>query len=50
LIRPISAAWATKGSEEFSERDRKVLSQCFPSGKEFLPREEFHEFRGGIST
>jgi len=26
------------------------LDQWFPTGEEFLPREEFHEFRGGIST
>jgi len=26
------------------------LSQWFPTGEEFLPGEEFHEFRGGIST
>jgi len=26
------------------------LGQWFPTGEEFLPREEFHEFRGGIST
>jgi len=24
--------------------------QWFPTGEEFLPREEFHEFRGGIYT
>jgi len=24
--------------------------QWFPAGEEFLPREEFHEFRGRIST
>jgi len=24
--------------------------QWFPTGEEFLPWEEFHEFRGGIST
>jgi len=28
----------------------KPLLQWFPTGEEFLPREEFHEFRGGIST
>jgi len=27
-----------------------VLCQWFPTREEFLPREEFHEFRGGIST
>ena len=27
-----------------------VVVQWFPTGEEFLPREEFHEFRGGIST
>jgi len=26
------------------------LYQWLPSGEEFLPREEFHEFRGDIST
>jgi len=26
------------------------LGQWFPTGEEFLPGEEFHEFRGGIST
>jgi len=26
------------------------LLQWFPTGEEFLPRKEFHEFRGGIST
>jgi len=26
------------------------VNQWFPTGEEFLPREEFHEFRGGIST
>jgi len=26
------------------------LGQWFPTGEEFLPREEFHEFWGGIST
>jgi len=26
------------------------LNQGFPTGEEFPPREEFHEFRGGIST
>jgi len=26
------------------------LDQWFPTGEEFLPRDEFHEFRGGIST
>jgi len=30
--------------------DIDTLSQWFPSGEEFLPWEEFHEFRGGIST
>ena len=30
--------------------ERVCLGQCFPTGEEFLPREEFHEFRGGIST
>jgi len=29
---------------------RVELVQWFPTGEEFLPREEFHEFRGGIST
>jgi len=29
---------------------RKQLRQWFPTGEEFLPREEFHEFRAGIST
>jgi len=28
----------------------KPLDQWFPTGEEFLPWEEFHEFRGGIST
>jgi len=28
----------------------KCLGQWFPTGEEFLPREEFHEFRRGIST
>jgi len=28
----------------------KPIAQWFPTGEEFLPREEFHEFRGGIST
>jgi len=27
-----------------------IIKQWFPTGEEFLPREEFHEFRGGIST
>jgi len=27
-----------------------AVAQWLPTGKEFLPREEFHEFRGGIST
>jgi len=27
-----------------------ALQQWFPTREEFLPREEFHEFRGGIST
>jgi len=27
-----------------------LLAQWFPTGEEFLPREEFHEFMGGIST
>ena len=27
-----------------------LLSQWFPTGEEFLPREEFHELRGGFST
>jgi len=27
-----------------------VVEQWFPTGEEFLAREEFHEFRGGIST
>ena len=27
-----------------------TLGQWFPTGEEFPPREEFHEFRGGIST
>jgi len=26
------------------------VNQWFPTGEEFLRREEFHEFRGGIST
>jgi len=26
------------------------LNQWFPTGEEFLPGEESHEFRGGIST
>jgi len=26
------------------------LEQWFPAGEKFPPREEFHEFRGGIST
>jgi len=26
------------------------LGQWFPTGEEFLPREEFHEFKGGICT
>jgi len=26
------------------------LCQWFPTGEEFLPREEFHVFRGGISA
>jgi len=26
------------------------IKQWFPTGEEFLPGEEFHEFRGGIST
>jgi len=26
------------------------LGQWFPTGEEFLPREKFHEFRGGIYT
>jgi len=26
------------------------LRQWFPTGEEFQPREEFHEFRGGYST
>ena len=26
------------------------VNQWFPTGEEFLPREEFHEFRGGFST
>jgi len=28
----------------------QVPEQWFPTGEEFLPREEFHELRGGIST
>jgi len=28
----------------------QTLGQWFPTGEEFLPGEEFHEFRGGIST
>jgi len=27
-----------------------ALTQWFPTGEEFLPGEEFHEFWGGIST
>ena len=27
-----------------------TVHQWFPTGEEFPPREEFHEFRGGIST
>jgi len=27
-----------------------VVEQWFPTGEEFLAREGFHEFRGGIST
>jgi len=27
-----------------------AIYQWFPTGEEFLPREEFQEFRGGIST
>jgi len=27
-----------------------VLDQWFPTGEEFLPREEFHVFTGGMST
>jgi len=26
------------------------VDQWFPTGEEFLPREEFHEFRGRISA
>jgi len=26
------------------------IVQWFPTGEEFLPREAFHEFRGGMST
>jgi len=27
-----------------------AIKQWFPAGEEFLPGEEFHEFKGGIST
>jgi len=27
-----------------------ALDQWFPTREEFLPRDEFHQFRGGIST
>jgi len=30
--------------------ERDSLRQWFPTGEEFPPREEYHEFRGGIST
>jgi len=33
-----------------SDTYHKILAQWFPTGEEFLPREEFHEFRGEIST
>jgi len=31
-------------------KPNNLLTQWFPTGEEFLPGEEFHEFRGGIST
>jgi len=31
-------------------RQMNTVQQWFPTEEEFLPREEFHEFRGGIST
>jgi len=30
------------------QNDIDYLKQWFPTGEEFLPREEFHEFKGGI--
>ena len=44
---PIQVAVVVLLSTGFHKHD---LLQWFPTGEEFLPREEFHEFRGGIST
>jgi len=39
-----------KSAGTFYTREDNTLIQWFPTGEEFPPREEFHEFRGGIST
>jgi len=33
-----------------NDTTRECLEQWFPTGEEYLPGEEFREFRGGIST
>ena len=42
-----SRAQSADSSKAYIEN---LLEQWFPTGEEFPPREEFHEFRGGIST
>jgi len=45
----------TLRSSSFVNNRRSLLlpdasDQWFPTGEEFLPSEEFHESRGGVST
>ena len=53
--RPGSLWSARRGREIIRLGSNKTLfsirlDQWFPTGEEFLPREDFHEIRGGIST